>query len=374
MRYLAVMVISIAMAMHAHAGLNPANPGLPTAVYNGAGGIPNNQFSAMCVDCHTRNPRPDSGSHFVATSVGASGAAKTRTGGGWGTAMQHSQKGIRMDGSYLRINRWPVDQYPGGYSKYGSTANQRSYTYGPDGNATGLVDNVAANYATREIICESCHNITLNVPGGNNLLAKAKPNIAGTMSTGLPPTICVGCHGFMYTENPANAAVGGGHAAKYNSPYNLNEITGAKRGNNQIHFINGQPMAQNHHVTELDSATNALAAAGLLNRDVLTADIEMITVPVSMRPGTQMPAKPDIQYYDFKRPGILGCEGCHASGHGGNLYMGTGILRDTSNLTPGEMRDPEGSTCRFGECGKLWGSFNDGEFCMDCHQLSPPRN
>jgi hypothetical protein len=369
-RFLAVLIITIAMAMPAHAGLNPASPGLPNAKYPDGTIVPNNQFSAMCVDCHSRNPIPDSGSHFVTVSPVASGTQKTRTGGGWGLPMINSQKGPRMDGSFLRINRWFPDQYPGGYSKYGESANRRSYTYGPDGNATGLVDNVVANYATREIICESCHNLRYNVPGGNNLLAKANPWTVGAMSTGRPPTICVGCHGYMYAEHPENAAVGAGHSTKYFFSYNLNEITGRPRGNNQIHFIGGQPMAQNHHVTEGDSATRALAAAGLLNRDVLSIAIELIGVPYPMRPLSQMPAKPDTQYYDFKRPSVLGCEGCHTSGHGGNIYMGTSILRDTSVLMDGYMLlDPDGATCRFGECGKQWMGFNDVLFCMDCHQL-----
>jgi hypothetical protein len=143
----------------------------------------------------------------VALAPNVSGAAKTHTGVGWGNVGADSRYGVRNDGSYARIGRWPAynpspgPPYIGGFLKYSDVATQRSVSYGPDDNPPSIVDNILASFATQELICESCHNFVVNAVGENNLLGPAQSCKSGLMTPANPyQPICVNCHGFMYPK------------------------------------------------------------------------------------------------------------------------------------------------------------------------------
>ena len=144
-----VTVALIIVAGVATAGINPANPLLPTVTTVFGGSYDNNNYSAVCVVCHTRNPgarTPDTaglGSHFIY------GGAGLLTG----------NKGLE------NTMVWPT----GGFSRYGKTG-----------------DNVNVVGTTGEMICESCHNLLRN-NGPNKLLAN--DNEATD-----PSALCEGCH------------------------------------------------------------------------------------------------------------------------------------------------------------------------------------
>ena len=360
------------------AGLNRNAPGLPVATYNTTL-VGNNGFSSMCVDCHGRNPLSGSttyGSHFVSLSPAA---ASTNSGGGWDcTAGGLSQSGPRKNGAYFKINQWPS----GGYSKYGDASTDNSYSTSSIGNYTGIVvDNASAStYATREIICESCHNILVNAAGGNNLLATpVLQSAAAAEATSGIPNLCVGCHGDMYSVNAANTNIGGTHATKYADARNTNEVAGGKKGVNSVHYINGVLYNMNHHVTTGDSVDNTTVGVGLTWRDTLSIDPKALLVPVSSTPAGltrgQMPQLATWLDGKVKPPTAVDCLNCHTHGHGGSQYTGASILRDTTQLTaavPAESAIDKG-VARIGEYSRKWMDINDVPYCNDCHTVAGAR-
>jgi hypothetical protein len=189
--------LALSLWVCAFAGIGPTL-GLPTVNVSTANnqkwnqiGLTNtavtmNNGSVMCVDCHTRNPSTHAspsnfpggsfsynflGSHFVTSTF-----ADTNTGGGYPGAVS----GIRATNDYYvkRDQAWPAT---GRMSKYGR-------------NVSGslLSDNTTGAGATgRQIICESCHNITRNW-GRYKLLGKIdNASLAGDSN------LCAGCHGDM---------------------------------------------------------------------------------------------------------------------------------------------------------------------------------
>lgn len=360
------------------AGLNRNAPGLPVATYNSVL-VGNNGFSSMCVDCHGRNPVSGAttyGSHFVATGPAA---ASTNSGGGWDNTGVGGMNaaGKRANGAYFKINRWPS----GGYSKYGDTTTDNSYSTNIIGNYTGIVvDNTTAStYATREIICESCHNILINAAGGNNLLAApVAQNVAAAEdpAAAVIPNLCVGCHGDMYQSNAANNTIGGTHATKYNSVRNANEVSGGRKGVNSVHYINGVLYAMNHHVTTGDSVDNTTVGVGLTWRDTLSIDPSALLVPVSNATGRgQMPQLGTWLDGKSKPPTAIDCLNCHTHGHNGSQYTAASILRDTSALlaaVPTEAAADKGLS-RIGENTRKWLELNDFNYCNDCHTLAAGR-
>jgi len=187
-----LMVMGVAFA-----GINPANVGLPTVLpgsmpadgyATGLSAIDNNNGSAMCVDCHGRNPSRHTnptastnlGSHWVTKSFNDTGSSGGYPGDGAKAA---------TNGKYLHRGPWGYTDNTLvsalGVSKYGrlsGTVVQPDYTPA----AGAAVDN------TYQMICESCHNIVRNT-GNNKLLAVAGANwdnIAGGY-------LCVGCHSDM---------------------------------------------------------------------------------------------------------------------------------------------------------------------------------
>lgn len=139
-RYLAAAFLLVSAS--AYAGINPASPGLPTGL---------EEVSAMCVDCHTNNPKPNSGTHFV---VHNAGAAVRNTAN---TAIEF-------------LGNWPVSLTP---SKYGVVV-------------PGAMPTTSTTVARGEMLCESCHNLRKNIAGGNNLLAEYGKTASDTL--------CITCH------------------------------------------------------------------------------------------------------------------------------------------------------------------------------------
>lgn len=161
MRAGVAFVVLAAWCGTAWGGLNPASPGLPAAEAYGRT-YANNAASAMCVDCHSANPKPG-GTHFVS---------------------HHDGAGVRLTGnlSYERLAPW--DAHEKRYSKYAVPAP-------PDPGAASVTGQQG------QAICESCHNLRENVAGGNNLLEVYR-------DTADPSTLCEGCH-------PGQAAGPPGH-------------------------------------------------------------------------------------------------------------------------------------------------------------------
>jgi len=142
------MILAL-LCVPAWAGINRQLPGFPSVTLYGQT-FDNNNFSAMCVDCHDRNPSVHTldntglGTHFVY------GGPSKRTGNtGWEKTTAWSSTGL---------------------SRYGNFSTLKS--------VTGVAG---------EIICESCHNMLINV-GEHKLLT---PDNVITD----PSALCEGCHG-----------------------------------------------------------------------------------------------------------------------------------------------------------------------------------
>ncbi len=351
-------------ALCARAAINPADPGLPRADAYGQTGIPNNGASALCVECHTENPTPGRGTHFVLNAL--TGVLRTtHSGGGWPDAMW----GVREGGEFFKITPWTEDDWGnGGSSKYGDARTWESVVYvGGEpviaAEACRPEDSPQA-MAELEIICESCHNLRVNVEGRYNLLAKvtSSPTPDDTVEGGHAP-LCVGCHGFLYQDDggKANAA-----HLNWNDPRNFSRITGGRRGNNERHYIKGRIYPRNHHVMTGDAITPELARAGLLLRDVdvLSPDLVQHAIRTDWREGT-MPIREQVVGAIVlpSDPANLHCVTCHAPAHGGEPSTGASILR-------GE--DLQGRDSGYGidriYDGRGWGRFADIRFCGQCHE------
>ena len=389
MRHLKILVLSLGtLALStgaAVAGMNPNDFGLAggTAVYNTA-------KSRMCVECHSTVPGNTAanqrGTHFV---VG-NNTDQTRTGGGW---VGNSKAGVRMNAAYFRVAQWPVG---GTYSKYGGDgADNTSYYSGATDNQAGLAKALAvgsATYNTAEIICESCHNVVKNVAGGNNLVAPMTSatytanNGDNTQVTpaeaGNEATLCVGCHGFMYSAagGPVaapTAAIGGRLADTRNNI----DGTSNKRDNNHQHFINGSAYNQNHHVMTGDTISANVAAAGLYWADTLLKDLGgqsgwAADAPISNVPSASVPLRGTMPmraaWLDGKaKPaaaGNLSCLNCHSGPHSGETTVGASILRDGGAPAPinGTNTFATPAIARLGEGTRDWLTFNDPNYCNDC--------
>ncbi len=346
----------------AAAAINPADPGLPPADAYGERGIPNNGASALCVECHTENPRPGFGTHFVMNALTGT-LRTTHSGGGWDEAAW----GVREAGEFFKITPWlDVDRGNDGSSKYGDTDTWESVVYvGGDpvvAAEAARPETSAAAMADLELICESCHSLRVNVEGRYNLLAKvtSSPTPDDTVEGGTAP-LCVGCHGFLYQDDPANAI-----QSNWNDPRNVSLAAGRRRGNNERHYIGGKPYPRNHHVMTGDAVDVPLAEAGLLVRDVKVLSPGLVNKPIrtDWRGGT-MPIRstalpPIVLPSD---PLNLHCVTCHAPGHGGEPSMGAAILRgeDLRGKDAGVGID------RIAD-GKAWGRYYDQNFCGRCHE------
>lgn len=375
--------------VYAAMGVNPASPGLATGEYPAIGSysakaISNNQFSTMCVDCHSRQPLRGpandntGGSHFVSKHPDATGADLTNSGGGFGTAGTDSQAGPRDGGQYFKTSTWGA--FSGGasvFSKYGDPTNDRSVSWdNVNTNHTSLQNTTASSYASQEIICESCHNIINNAAGGNNLVTTP-----ATQSTAL--SMCNGCHGDMYDADAASAGAPSSpaganatvNATKYADTRNDSEVAGGKRGVNTIHVVRGVQRDMNHHVTTGDVVNATIVTAMQTWRDVETISADAILNPVSGVAGEtrgQMPQRgtwdPDDAWTGrkVKSGATISCLMCHTPGHGGNTFTAGSILRDRSPL---KASAPADNTARLSDAGRGIWDFNDTRYCNDCHTL-----
>ncbi|GAB6063284.1 hypothetical protein [Deferrisoma palaeochoriense] len=351
-------------AAAAGAAINPADPGLAKADAYGEKGIPNNGASALCVECHTENPTPGKGTHFVLNALTGT-LRRTNSGGGWPDAMW----GVRDAGEFFKITPWLEEDWGnGGSSKYGDADTWESVVY-TGGEAVIAAEacrsetNPAAMGAL-ELICESCHNLRVNIEGRYNLLAKvtSSPVPDDTVEGGHAP-LCVGCHGFLYQDD-------GGEAnslhSNWNDPRNWSHVAGRRRGNNERHYIRGIAKPRNHHVMTGDVIDFPLAEAGLLVRDVDVLSPNMVSKPIrtDSRKGTmpirEVPLPPIVLPSD---PYNLHCVTCHAPGHGGDPSMGAAILRG-ENLGG---KDRGLGIDRIFD-GKEWGRYADVKFCGSCHE------
>lgn len=376
---LSVLLIGVA-PLYVLAGLNPAAPGLPTATYSASFKGVNNQFSSMCVDCHTRNPSGglDNGSHFVSRGPGVVAAVgdnnATHSGGGW---PDDSQEGFRENGAYFKVVNWTGSAASSKYGVIGGDNASRSYTNA--GNHTGVVNTTVADYKNYEIICESCHNILKNVAGGNNLL-ETPPTQAQAESL-----MCTGCHGHMYDLDAKSGAAGATAPAGANDTVNtakyqayINETDGSGRKTvNTIHTILGVKYDMNHHVTTGDKVNDVLVGVGQAWRDTTVIDPNAVIGSASSGATTrgQMPQTDWVDTKTKTSPNI-NCVNCHAIGHGGWRYTGASILRDTTVISGG-VAPPTGVE-RLGEekasgVTRSWLDFDDTRYCNDCHTMSGAR-
>ncbi len=348
----------------AYAGLNPQDPGLAggTAVYN-----PN--LSRICTDCHTNVPSAETmrGSHF-AYYVGS--GLTTRTGGGW----TGSLNGPRANGAYFKASMWGTGAWRA-WSKYGNTTdNTNRYTATASDNAgMGVTTAIGTAYNSYQIICESCHSLVLNVAGGNNLVAPMTGAYAANTGTatqvnpwsnGDEATLCVGCHGFMYTTNATNTV------ARYSDTRNNNEVAGSgKKDNNHFHYISGTQYAQNHHVMTGDAINSTMAGAGLLWRDVFVVPPDAAGTVDSGVVRGQMPQQASWVTDGGKAKAstttYVNCVHCHSAPHTGDITTGASILRDTN----AGGTNTGGAMARIGEGGRTWMGMSDVNYCNDCHTL-----
>ncbi len=358
---LAVLCASL-LAAPALAGINPADPGLPVADTSNNSGASsytgftasNNQASAMCVDCHTVQPKAG-GSHFVnATSTGGF----TNSGG---SGIDNTGAIVTRDnGAYFKVTIWTTNTAGSdGISKYGDTAGPTSYVTDNTiaGATTATQDATAGNYAGYDIICESCHNIVNNEAGGNNLLLTQPNNEWEDAATA---ELCVGCHGFMYTTDAANA----GNANYSTTGINANEVGGGHKANNEYHWVKGVAYPQNHHVMTGDNIDSTRAAARLLWTDNDVVGYTDTPIDNTSTKGTY-PQRATWQN-SLTKPsgGGLNCTNCHAPAHGQNASAGASILRNATYTTAAVGLGP---IARISDRGG-WKKIDDLGFCGQCHQ------
>lgn len=369
MRYIQILLVAFCVLglslAAAEAGLNPQDPGL-------AGGLAtyNPQLSRICQECHGTAPSSETmnGTHFV-FPIG--GAVNTRSGGGW----TGSIGGVRENGAYFKVSEWTAQ---GTWSRYGNTSdNTNRYTATASDNAgMGTTTAIGTVYNQYEIICESCHSLVLNVAGGNNLVAPMTGAYAANEGTatqdnpwsnGSEATLCVGCHGFMYTTNGTNT-----NNARYSDTRNQNEVAGSGlKENNHFHYVDGTQRAQNHHVMTGDVFNTTMAAAWLLWRDVTSVDPAAAGTVDSGSSRGQMPQlgtwTNDGGKVKASTTTNVNCVHCHAAPHTGDDTTGASILRDTNAAGT----NTGGLMSRIGEDSRTWMGFADAEYCNDCHTLAP---
>ena len=367
------------------AGLNPEFPMLPTALV-GTYDIANNQGSSMCVDCHSAVPQTTGGSHFVYNF-----ANDTRSSGGWSTAdTNYATANARFtadDGKYFQY-KVTSDWGTGRYSKYYNGTNSVIITgaaadIGDASLATAPPMTAAADYQTTiaggtdptgyQLICESCHNILNNVAGGNNLLAPLSSNADWSAADATEATLCVGCHGFMYSASGAAYS-----DVNYGNGRNTTDGT-VRRGNAESHTINGTTYDMNHHVMIGDQINLAKISAGYAWRDVTSFAGTAHAANAETSDG-QYPvngAWTDLK--DAVKPttatNAINCLSCHGPGHGNqggtlmsDISSGASILLDTT-ISDTPASDNTNALTRIGEGVRGWMSFDDGLYCNNCHHL-----
>ncbi len=362
-RVLAVLCASL-LAGPAMAGINPADPGLPTAdTTNNAGSSSytgftagNNQASAMCVDCHTVQPKAG-GSHYV----NATNSAGATNSGGSGIDNTGAIT-TRDNGAYFKVSLWNANGSNGAatYSKYrnGTTSVVPDNTIA--GVKTATADATLSNYANYDIICESCHNIIVNDAGGNNLLETQANNEWEDADVA---ALCVGCHGFMYTNQVDQSGSG---LANWSDPRNNNEVAGgtARKGNNEYHWVKGVARPQNHHVMTGDVIDSTQASLMVLWTDNDVVSYTDSPISNTSTKGTYPQRATWLNGLTKPSGGGLNCTNCHAPAHGQNASPGASILRNATYTTAAHALGP---IARISDRGG-WKKIDDLTFCGQCHE------
>lgn len=364
-----------ATAAVSFAGLNPAGPGLPTVTVTGYGGGPlaNNQLSAMCVACHNRAVYGTTmASHFVFDD-----AHRTNSGGGW-TSADYSKTGTPRDaGQYFHISAWST---AGIWSKYGNFTTKLSETAAPAGSVGFELATKGVALATLqsdEIICESCHNIVKNVAGGNNLVEKpgdvTTPTGALAYTDSKVATLCVGCHGWLYDSNAANAENNMPNG-NYDNVWNMVGETGAtvKNSNAAEWKADGVKHNVNHHVMSGDNRSVAIATAQINWSPTAAFDptaAHRMDTTVRTAGSYGLKATWGAGFRQAAVATNFSCLSCHTVAHGGALSTGATILRGTANgLATTTALD------RINDNGRSWKDQDAnvgagvGTWCQNCHQ------
>lgn len=281
-------VLACALALAAApalAAINPSSPGLPqnwsmeagTGYFsaNGQGygtqtGLNGNPSSAMCVECHSVNPSPHvlapaerssyypfdfttnqlvdprgtNGQNFWGThavmNVLATGATDpwgvTNSGGGFSGGFGTQP---RDNGEYMRKDAWDTDGQTGfGESKYNV-------------GTTALQDDIASNitsWADADMICESCHNILVNVANPNyNTTNIVNKLLLAEYDDNTDDTLCVGCHG-------AGTGNAGATYADFHANDNLANFD--KSARKRHHVLTGDTLSSTNYDPDNNPATN----------------------------------------------------------------------------------------------------------------------
>jgi len=376
MRYTKVFITALAVAALigatvslAVAGLNPADPGLPTVSAYGES-IANNGMSAMCVACHNRTPYGTaagaSGTHFVFGGAGL----LTNSGGGY-TGSYSKGGAVRDAGQYFHIGAWTTS---GIYSKYGNDTANVSATNAPAGTvgyelATQGV--AAATLTGYEIICESCHNIVVNVAGGNNLVDSPGDAPGNQFRDSAVATLCVGCHGWMYDSNAANSVNTMANGGFFDNVWNTVAEAGAtvRNNNEQEYKDDGVPHAINHHMGTGDARVASIAAAYLNWSPTAAFSPNMVHDPIdtSVRAGFSYKLKATwgTGFVRGNDATDFSCIACHAAGHGGHNSVGASILRGTAQGPRTSIeRISDASDWKDQDASATAGSAT---WCQNCH-------
>ncbi len=356
-KVLAALGLSALLAAPALAGLNPASPGLPNVTDAAfAAAVPNNQASAMCVDCHTVAPVSAGGSHYVNTAIDG-----TTWSGGTGINAAGTIAG-RDAGQYFKAGLWNANSATGTSwpSKYGYTitGNVTSVVNQYPTGVTSMNATIRALTGAEDMICESCHNIVGNEDGGNNLLAVQPGN---DFVNGPTSELCVVCHGFMYSSAGA-VVTASANDNNINDARNNLDIGTGRRGNNEYHWVRGTAYPQNHHVMTGDEVDAAKALAGALWTDNLIIAYADHTMANNYAGGT-LPQR--ATWSGITRPSAttdLSCTSCHTPAHGPTGSGAASILRNATYTGTAPVTRIDRIITRGG-----WKKINDLAFCSQCH-------
>lgn len=376
MKRRAILTLSTGLLLaggFAAAGINPASPGLPSVndARMASRPVANNGGSAMCVDCHTQNPKLSSGmgTHYINTALNGS----TNSGGSGidsGNAIT-----TRDNGAYFKLTLWNAAgatgaSYP---SKYANLEVSTVFT-APLLNGSALTTNrfnaalnaTASAFQAYDVICESCHNVVGNDDGGNNLLESIPTN---NYQAPAIADICVGCHGFMYSANANIWTATQANVVNDTDGRNANEATGTTpKGNNEWHWIRGTAYQQNHHVMSGDAINPAMATVGALWTDNVI--VAYSSAPVSNaatwgtypQRGTWYAGSGMVKPTTGTNPAV-NCTNCHTQAHGNFGSPAASILRGGAYTGTA----PATTWSRISDRA-AWKKIDDLNYCNQCHQ------
>jgi hypothetical protein len=308
--------------------------------YGAQTGVNGNPGSAMCVECHTVNPSSrinspsqkgtlvvsrtnaaHQGSHFVMNvQAGATNApwGITSSGGGFPGGYTNAQ---RDGGQYFRGGAWAS----GGFSKFNTGTALASATE-PAGGFT------AGDAATKDLICESCHNLVRNtvnsVPKNKLLLGVYEEHVADG--------ICTGCHAQSeaaagrqaFHANDMLAAFAGTNVRKRHHVMTGDTLNLTNYGATGASSIMWAPSASTRLHATWCTTKFANLASGFTDLD-LTAGVGIAFRNVCNVAGSGTRAYTDVRTYGDIDPtgaNAVNCSNCHRP-HNAMSSAGAFILR-----------------------------------------------